>query len=449
MTGRILPHDTLRRRIALTIVAAMLASLSLNALFVQVAGTWARPPIERTGLLEQIAATSRVIEAAPPQMRPQLAAAASSPLLDVSWSAYRGDFELPAGGAHVEAEKVPVLRQLLGVDRQIDVFNPGDWPEDSPQARYVALVQLVDGSWLSFTPPERSWGLDAGTRIAVIIVLGLIATLLVAWVATRQLANPLQRFASAARRFGGDLSAPPIKIEGPHEIRQAIIAFNTMQAQIQHFIGERTHMLAAISHDLRAPLTRMRLRSEFMEDLDHQRKLIRDVEEMQSMINSALAFFREDTHPEQPTAFDLSELLQTIIDDYRDQDIAIDFTGPAHLVYEGRPLGLKRVIVNLLENAVKYGQRPRTTLSSDGQSVYIEVSDEGPGIPEAALQRVFDPFFRLETSRNRDTGGVGLGLSAARAIVREQGGELTLSNRSGAGLVARVELPGNDQGRIK
>lgn len=441
MICRILPHDTLRRRIALTIVAAMLASLTLNALFVQVAGIWARPPIERTGLLEQIAATTRVIEAAPAHLRVQLAAAATNPMLDVSWSAHRVDFGLPAGGEHVEASKTPTMRQLLGDDREIEVFRPSDWPNESPLARYVALVHLADGSWLSFTPPERSWGLPANVRIAVIIALGLIATLLVAWIATRQLANPLQRFASAARRFGGDLNAPPIAIEGPQEMRQAIVAFNAMQAQIQHFIGERTHMLAAISHDLRAPLTRMRLRSEFMEDLDHQRKLVRDVEEMQSMINSALAFFREDTHLEQSTAFDLSELLQTIIDDYRDQNTAVDFSGPAHLVYDGRPLGIKRVIVNLLENAVKYGQHPRITLSCDEYSICIEVSDEGPGIPEAALQRVFDPFFRLETSRNRDTGGVGLGLSAARAIAREQGGELTLSNRSGAGLVARVELP--------
>lgn len=443
MIGRMFRRDTLRRRIALTIVAAMVASLTLNALFVQVAGTWARPPIERTGLLEQIAAATRVIEAAPPPLRGQLAGAASNPMLDVVWSADRDTLNLPGGGAPVETGKVPVLHQLLGDDREIDVFNPSNWPADSPEARYVALVRLTDGSWLTFTPPERSWGLDTRTRIAVIIALGLIATLLVAWIATRQLVNPLQRFASAARRFGGDLSAPPIVIEGPHEIRQAIIAFNTMQAQIQHFIGERTHMLASISHDLRAPLTRMRLRSEFMEDLDHQRKMIRDIDEMQSMISAALAFFREDTHLEPSTAFDLSELLQTIIDDFRDQDLIIAFTGPAHWVYDGRPLGIKRVVVNLLENAVKYGLRPGTTLKFDEDWVYIDVSDEGPGIPEDALQRVFDPFFRLETSRNRDTGGVGLGLSAARAIVREQGGELTLSNRSTGGLLARVALPRN------
>ncbi|MBC8998580.1 HAMP domain-containing protein [Pseudomonas sp. N40(2020)] len=441
MIRRMLRRDTLSRRIALTIVAAMLASLALNALFVQVAGIWARPPIERTGLLEQIAATSKVIEAAPANLRPQLAAAATSPALQVAWSAQRSDLGLPAVGTQVEASRVPALHQLLGDDRNIQAFNPHDWPEDSPQARYAALVQLHDGSWLAFSPPERSWGLDIGTRIAVIIALGLIATVLVAWIATRQLAKPLQRFANAAKRFGGDLRAPPINVEGPEEIRQAIVAFNTMQAQIQHFIGERTHMLASISHDLRAPLTRMRLRSEFMEDLDHQGKLIRDIEEMQSMINAALAFFREDTHREQTTAFDLSELLQTIVDDYRDQHIVVDFNGPAHLVYRGRPLGIKRVIVNLLENAVKYAHNPRVALSRTDYSIRIEVNDEGPGIPEEALEQVFDPFFRLEASRNRDTGGVGLGLSAARAIVREQGGELTLSNREGTGLVARVELP--------
>jgi two-component system osmolarity sensor histidine kinase EnvZ len=438
--GRILRGDTLRRRIALTIVAAMVASLALNALFVQVAGIWARPPIERTGLLEQIAVTTRVIEAAPVQLRPQLAQAASSSMLQVSWQARRADFGLPGDGTRVEPDRVPVLQQLLGDDRQIEAFNPGDWPNASPQAHYVALVRLTDGSWMSFTPPERSWGLEIGTRIAIIIALGLIATLLVAWVATRQLANPLQRFATAARRFGTDLRAPPIKVEGPHEIRQAIVAFNTMQAQIQHFIAERTHMLASISHDLRAPLTRMRLRSEFMEDLDHQRKLIRDVEEMQSMINAALEFFREDTHREATTAFDLSELLQTIVDDYRDQHIDVDFNGPAHLVYNGRPLGIKRVIVNLLENAVKYARNPRITLSRYDYAIRIEVSDEGPGIPEEALEKVFDPFFRLETSRNRNTGGVGLGLSAARAIIREQGGDLTLRNQRRKGLVARVEL---------
>ncbi|QXH33031.1 ATP-binding protein [Pseudomonas muyukensis] len=441
MIRRLLWRDTLRWRIALTIFAALLASLALNALFVQLAGNWARPPIERTGLLEQMAVTTRLIEAAPAPLRERLAEAASSPALQVTWQAQRAGFALPGAGAQLDPGKEPVLRALSGTTRHMEVFNPDNWPPGSPAAHYMALLQLGDGSWLAFVPPERSWGLSLQARLAVILGLGLLATLLVAWLATRQLANPLQRFASAVRRFGGDLQAPPIAIEGPEEIRQAIIAFNIMQAQIQHFIRERTHMLAAISHDLRAPLTRLRLRSEFMEDQELQAKLVRDVEEMQSMINAALAFFREGTQLEQRTAYDLSELLQTIVDDYRDQGVAVGFSGPPHLVHDGRPLATKRVIVNLLENAVKYARAPRIALYRDEHRLVIEVNDEGPGIPEEALQRVFDPFFRLEGSRNRDTGGVGLGLSAARASVREQGGELTLRNRAEGGLLARVELP--------
>ncbi|MBV4504070.1 HAMP domain-containing protein [Pseudomonas sp. BW13M1] len=441
MIRRLLGRDTLRKRIALTIFTALLASLAFNALFVQLAGSWARPPIERTGLLDQIAVTTHMIETAPPALRGPLAEAASTPTLRVRWSTRREDFGLPGPGVPLNSGQVPAMAQLLGPSRPIAVYNPGDWPDGSADAHYVALVGLDDDSWLLFVPPERSWGMSATARLAVVIGLGLVATLLVAWLATRQLAAPLQRFASAARRFGGDLQAPPIAIEGPEEIRQAIIAFNTMQAQIQHFLRERTHMLAAISHDLRAPLTRMRLRSEFMEDLDHQRKLIRDVDEMQTMINEALAFFREGTQLEQRTAYDLSELLQTLVDDYRDQHLDIAFKGPAHLVHDGRPLATKRVIVNLVENAMKYARDPQITLRRAAHLIVIEVRDSGPGIPEEALQQVFEPFYRLEGSRNRDTGGVGLGLSAARASVREQGGELTLRNRVGGGLVARVELP--------
>lgn len=440
---RLFPRfDTVRSRIALTIVTAMLASLLLNALFVQVAGVWARPPVDRIGLLEQVAATTRVIQAAPPALRKQLADAASIPSLGVQWSERRSDFELPQAGTQIDPDGSPVLRQLVGeTQHTIEVFQPANWPDDHPQARYLMLVQLSDDSWLSFNPPERSWGMSLGLRITVVVVLGLIATWLVAWLATRQLADPLQRFTSAARRFGGDLRAPPIALEGPHEIRQAITAFNTMQAQIQHFIAERTHMLASISHDLRAPLTRIRLRCEFLEDAELQHKLIRDTDEMQAMINSALDFFRDEALLEQATAFDLSELLQTVVDDYSDQGVAIGFDGPAHLVYFGRPVGIKRVCINLLENAAKYGQNPSIVLTNSAHTVQIDISDEGPGIAEAELEKVFEPFYRLEPSRNRNSGGAGLGLASARAMVREHSGELTLSNRASGGLLARVVLP--------
>ncbi|TDF86227.1 HAMP domain-containing sensor histidine kinase [Pseudomonas sp. H9] len=437
-----LQHDGISRRIALTIIAAMLISVALNILFVQVAGVWARPPLEKTGLLEQINVAARVLEAAPVSQRAQLAEAASSPMLHVQWSAQRDALGLPGPGEEINPQTVPMLSQLpANTPLRIETFQPDHWPAGDPNAHYKLVMQLADHSWLAFTPPYRSWGLSSGMRFTIIGLLALVAALLVAWIGTRQLAGPLQRFARAARRFGSDLRAPPIRVEGPHELRQAITAFNTMQAQIQHFVAERTQMLAAISHDLRAPLTRMRLRGEFIEDAEQQRKLFRDVDEMQSMINAALSFFRDETRLETTTPFDLAELLHTLVDDYRDQQIAVGFEGPANLVYLGRPLGLKRAVTNLIDNAVKYAQPPTIRLSSNAHSLFIEVRDHGPGIPEAALEEVFVPFFRLESSRNRNTGGVGLGLPSARTAIREQGGELTLRNAPGGGLLACIELP--------
>ena len=164
-------------------------------------------------------------------------------------------------------------------------------------------------------------------------------------------------------------------------------------------------------------------------------------DEMQAMINSSLEFFRDDARLEQATQFDLAGLLQTLIDDYRDQSIDIAFNGPEHLVYLGRPLGLKRVMTNLLDNAIKYAGEPAIELSRDDEQVTVFVLDRGPGIPVQSHEQVFVPFYRLEESRNNSTGGVGLGLSAARAIVLEHGGSLTLSNRTGGGLAVRVVLP--------
>lgn len=436
------PQDTVARWIALTIILAMLISLALNGLFIQLAGVWARPPLTEIGLLEKIAAITRLIDAAPVPLRKQLAQAVSDEGFTASWHLDRHDLNLPAVADPRFETGSMVLRPLLkSASRRIEVYQPADWPEHQADARYALLIELPDGSWLMFSAPSRSWGLDDVPRYSIVLLLVLISTALVALIATRRLATPLQRFTEGARRFGTDFRAPPIEPLGPHEIRQAILAFNAMQAQLQHFIRDRTQMLAAISHDLRAPLTRMRLRGEFIDDTEQQQRLFRDVDEMQDMINSALEFFRDDARLEPATSFDLAELLQTLLDDYRDQGVDIGFAGPQRMVYFGRPLGLKRVMTNLLDNAIKYGSEPAVELSSNAGQVRIKVLDGGPGIPEASLEQVFAPFFRLEGSRNKSTGGVGLGLSAARAIVLEHGGELTLRNRAKGGLAALVVLP--------
>ncbi|WP_017476104.1 ATP-binding protein [Pseudomonas sp. PAMC 26793] len=437
--SRFKPRDTVARWIALTILIAMLTALAFNALFVQLAGVWARPPLSETGLLEKVAVIVRMIEAAQPSQRPQLTQAVGDDSFNVSWSATRAGIDVPILEDPVFHSDQLFKQLLKGPERRMEVYEPSDWL--GPGGHYVLVVQLVDQSWLVFSAPSRSWGLAEGPRSLVVLMLVLISTALVTLIATRRLARPLQHFTQGVRRFGADFRAPPIEPVGPHEIRQAILAFNGMQAQLQHFIQDRTQMLAAISHDLRAPLTRLRLRGEFIEDADQQHRLFRDVDEMQAMINTALEFFRDDARLEQATQLDLAELLQTLIDDYRDQSIDITFNGPPRLVYFGRPLGLKRVMTNLMDNAIHYGRAPEIELQQSPGVVTVRVLDRGPGIPQERHEQVFLPFFRLEGSRNKSTGGVGLGLSTARAIVLEHGGTLTLKNRPCGGLAAVVVLP--------
>jgi signal transduction histidine kinase len=433
-------HDTLTRWIALTTLAAMLTALAFNALFTQLAGVWAYPPLSEIGLLERTALTTHMIEAAPPELRAHLAATASNAKSTVSWHATHQEMNLPAVHDDLRRTVTPEGRQLLDKpEQQLEVYHPDDWPQG--HGYYALVVQLSDGSWLMFSAAARSWGLGEWQRNLILIVLVLISTVLVALIATRHLAKPLRHFAEGARRFGADFGAPPIEPVGPIEIRQVIVAFNAMQGQLQHFINDRTQMLAAISHDLRTPLTRMRLRGEFIEDPEQQQRLFRDVDEMQAMINASLEFFRDDARLEQATSFDLAELLRTQTDDYRDQSIDIAISSPQHLVFFGRPMGIKRVVGNLLDNTVKYAQEPTIELSADDQQVTLLVLDRGPGIAPESQEQVFAPFFRLEGSRNKNTGGVGLGLSAARAIVLGQGGTLTLCNRPDGGLEVKVLLP--------
>jgi signal transduction histidine kinase len=200
-------------------------------------------------------------------------------------------------------------------------------------------------------------------------------------------------------------------------------------------------MLAAISHDLRTPLTRMRLRGELIEDADQQARLFRDVDEMQAMIDGALAFFRDDAINEPTTTFDLAKVLATITNDYADQNIKIGYEGPMHAVCQGRPFALKRAFNNLVENAIKYATPPTIELLREPNSYVILIRDSGPGVPAHALANVFLPYYRVEKSRNRITGGVGLGLTVAQAIVQGHGGEIELSNGAHGGLEVRVALP--------
>jgi len=444
------PTDTIARRFAVTEVLAVAVTLALIGLFQAFGGVWSNYPLERSGLLTEAADIVRMIDAAPPTTRQVLAAAAGTRVFQVGWyatgsrgaasleAAPRSDPEKTQKRISAQVQRAAVV---LRPDRAGSVPPGIDYDRSAPLVPYMLAVQLRDGSWLVFSVMKRTWGMPWADRWLVWLCFLAVSITLVTMFAARQFSKPIERLAAAVRQFGLNPQAPPIAETGPKELQEVVKTFNAMQSQIQRFVGYRTMMLAAISHDLRTPLTRMRLRGEFIEDQEHQARLFRDVDEMQTMIDEALSFFRDDATAEEPTSFDLRHVLLIIADDYADQGIDIGYAGPAHAVYRGRPFALKRALGNLIENAVKYGKTPDIELSCEETALVVAIRDRGPGIPSDALENVFRPYYRVDKSRNRATGGVGLGLTAAQAIVQAHGGEIILKNRLEGGLEARVVLP--------
>jgi signal transduction histidine kinase len=442
--------DTIALRFAMTQAAAVAAALALVLLFNAFGGVWSREPLDSSGLLNEASDIVRIIEAASPSVRETLAAASTTREFRADWysatsaaSRWLDDRRGSDGGETVD-------RLFAQTHRIALVFGPGrheavppwlDHERSQSGAPYALAVRLNDGSWLVFAVPVRYWGISRAAHWLVRLTFVALSISIVTAFATQQFLRPVKRIVAAVRQFGLDPRAPPIVETGPRELRQVIATFNGMQAQIQKFVAYRTMMLAAISHDLRTPLTRMRLRGEFIDDPEQQARLFRDVDEMQAMVDGALVFFRDDAVAEATTTFDLSHVLLTIANDCADQKIEVSYTGPTHAVYQGRPFALKRAFTNLVENAIKYATAPQIELSCAGTAYVVIVRDRGPGIPDASLQNVFRPYYRLDRSRNRATGGVGLGLTVAQAIVHAHGGEIVLSNRSGGGVEARVTLP--------
>ena len=307
--------------------------------------------------------------------------------------------------------------------------------------RLITQVQLEDGQWASFDTalPREATSLPA--RLLLTLAVLLMVVLALSFIAVRWLSRPLRTLAEAAEGLGKNIHAAPLPEGGPTEVRQAAQAFNTMQSRLVSYIDDRTHVLAAISHDLKTPLTRLRLRVELLDDDDTRARFDKDLGEMQSMVTDALAALRGLDAPAQSVPVDMMALLESLQADNREQGRSIEIEGRAVSPLTGDPLRLKRCVGNLLDNAVIYGQRAHVSVEDGPQSMTLRIRDEGPGIPEAMLERVFDPFFRLEGSRSRETGGTGLGLSIARNIARAAGGDVWIHNRPSGGLEAVLVLP--------
>jgi signal transduction histidine kinase len=442
--------DTIARRFIVTEVLAVGLTLALLALFNAFGGFWSQEPLDKSALFREVTEVLSMMEAASPQARPALAAAASTQIVHLRWysasSTVADFFEARSRTADSDFERRVLalthhLAETIDAGTPVTVPSTLEYDRSKPALPYVLALELSDRSWLVYTVPVRFWGVPLGGLWMIRILCFLLSIALVTAVAVRQFAKPVEQLADAARHFGIDPHAPSIAEEGPQELRQVARTFNAMQAQIQTFIAHRTTMLAAISHDMRTPLTRIRLRGELIEDPEQQARLFRDVDELQAMIDGALAFFRDDAIAEATTLFDLAELISTVINDYADQRVAIGYGGPKRAIYRGRPFALKRVLTNLTDNAIKYATPPDIALAQVDSAWIISVADRGPGIPDESLQSVFRPYHRLDKSRNRMTGGVGLGLSVAQAIVHGHGGEIVLNHRAGGGLIAAITLP--------
>ena len=400
-----------------------------------------------------------LVEQTPDSDRSNLLQALNSPTLWIGMTesdrpripdGWRADSEF-------ETEIAPLLPQLSdrriiirkfhrwGPNRQAVPTMPGRYPPPpdlfNSRVKVLAAVQMKTGGWIYFVASSDTTSLRWAMRMIFWMLVATILILVTSFWAVHRMTRPLRQFADAAERIGLDVRSPPLPEEGSRELRNATRAFNLMQERLRRFVDDRTMMLAAISHDLRTMLTRLKLRVEFIQDEEQQYKAIADLDEMQSMLDSTLAFARDDAADEPRTLTDLAALVGSLCDDIADTGADVSCTGPDRLPYNCAPGAIKRALGNIVSNAIKYGGKAVVTLTDEIDRIEITVSDDGPGIAEARREDVFRPFFRLEESRNRETGGSGLGLAVARSIVRRYGGDILLEDGVRGGLLVRIVFP--------
>lgn len=303
-------------------------------------------------------------------------------------------------------------------------------------------IQVPNGTTLLSPFPARPPVSAAGPGLVSVLIFLVFSIALLSLWAARALTAPLTRFADAAERFTGDSLEEPLGDEGPQEIRRVARALNEMRSRVRHLVEQRTLMLAAVSHDLRTPVTRLRLRAEEIEPAELRQKILLDLGTMQSVIQSALWFLRGETRRARRVPVDMSSLLQTVCDGYIDMGRIVSFTGPAHLTVQGDPEQLTRAIANLVDNGFKFGNSVVVRLIAAPSGIVVEVEDNGPGILDAEKKIAAEPFYRGDASRNlADSDSFGLGLSVARSITEGHGGKLALLNAEPSGLLVRITLP--------
>ncbi len=382
----------------------------------------------------QFGAAVQLLGAATPADRPRLMAdlTRAFPKLDLQ--------DLPP--RPVPDASDPDSPELRSLHRRLDssyrIFSLAN-----EQNRHKVGIALPDGALISarVLPDQRPRSFWTGLW-GVNLLFAIVSVSLLSLWAARVLTAPLSAFAKAAENFSVNGTAPALPERGPEEIRSVAKALNRMRERITTLIDDRTRMLAAISHDLRTPITRMRLRSEFIEDETHRHRMLSDLDQMRSMLESVLSFLRNDRKLEAMTLADIATTLQLVADQFADVGHKVSYEGPEHAMATVRPDDLTRSVTNLVQNSVRYGAVATIRLKTSADIATIEVQDDGPGICDASKEVMLEPFVRGDDARNMDeTAGFGLGLSIARSIVLAHGGKLSMHDREPHGLTVRIELP--------
>ena len=409
---------------------------------------------------QRISDVVKLLDSLAPAERERIAAVMNVPPLVLSLHA------APAPAANDEAPRAlmftALLRASIGADHEVRVetgppaagaarppgpgfgrhhMMMGGGPGGPPGPVLRTQVRLRDGHWARFDTQLPPPSATPPWRLALTLATLLLAVLALAYVAVRWVTRPLHVLADAADALGRDIHRPPLPEDGPTEIRRAAQAFNSMQQRLVRFIEDRTRIFAAMSHDLKTPITRMRLRAELLEDEEQRQRFESDLREMETMVTQTLEFMRGMGGTEPRQDVDVDALLESLQSDNEAMGRELRIEGQAGASYPARVSLLRRCLANLVDNAVLYGERATVRVEDGTGALVIRVLDEGPGIPDAELEKVFEPFYRLEHSRSRATGGTGLGLAIARNIAHMHGGEVALRNRATRGLEAILTLP--------
>lgn len=450
-----LPFDNLAMRIGTTFLVGTL--VFQIALFVVV--FWPGGPSRPVFLLpspEQAIAMAEVLEKAPPDLQPDIVQALNSDALivhlDPAFETSGEDLQLRDAPRlerlfreHAEGLEGRPFRVQFRLQGQVNALSDEDIGEAAP-ARLVLRLNTGEGLVLERTrAPALLRLMDRGLVIGAI---GLLILALILWVALRQTARPIKALSSASRQLAGNLSAPDMPLQGPAEIKDLSAAFNEMKHTIRSLLDDRTRMLAAIAHDFRTYLTRLRLRAEFIDDSDQRARAIIDLEEMNSLLDDTLTFARDvsASGAPRPRTVDVVAEITSLVAARREMGEAVAYGGSSQpaLLAACAPLPLRRMLDNLVDNAVRYADSARLKAWSEPGAILIAVEDDGPGVPEEALSRLIAPFERLETSRARQTGGVGLGLSIVQSLVESEGGSVSIRNRDQGGLQVILRFQTSD-----